>query len=210
MSFYSRFHPKLTVEECKKIDLALIKKSGLFKEGTYTKAYISWSYHNSKKDIAVIFVTLGETWEWRHIKVITEQNNEIIDETLYLKTIPCNYGGKRYLFFCPICLKKVRILYLPPNLPRFGCRHCLNLTYQSRNESRSLLHCFFCRLWKADDLEEKLKRRYWRRKPTRKYRKILKLRESIDPFCSAVLEKMDQKSKSWEKQRGIKKDELST
>lgn len=62
-----------------------------------------------------------------------------------LTTTPCNYGGIRYWFICPcwrggsngkFCNRRVRKLYLPPSACEFGCRHCHNLSYASRNVSR--------------------------------------------------------------------------
>jgi hypothetical protein len=52
-----------------------------------------------------------------------------------LDTTPCNYGGVRYWFLCPVagCCRRVAILYLGDKYP--ACRHCLRLAYQTQNES---------------------------------------------------------------------------
>lgn len=49
-------------------------------------------------------------------------------------------GGYQYYFICPLssdvpCQRKVSVLYLPPGAKYFGCRHCYNLSYASRNAS---------------------------------------------------------------------------
>lgn len=54
-----------------------------------------------------------------------------------LTATPCNYGGVRLWFVCPLyiagraCRRRVGRLYLPPGGRYFGCRHCYNLTYVS-------------------------------------------------------------------------------
>ncbi len=57
-----------------------------------------------------------------------------------LTTTPCNLGGIRFWFLCPLvensvpCGKRVRKLYLPPGESYFACRSCYNLTYRSVKE----------------------------------------------------------------------------
>jgi hypothetical protein len=45
--------------------------------------------------------------------------------------LPCNYGGMRYYFKCPLCQKRMRILYFSEQRI-FLCRVCLNLGYPSQ------------------------------------------------------------------------------
>lgn len=42
----------------------------------------------------------------------------------------CNYGGYRYFFNCPSCLRRIRKVYLFNR--KFDCRKCLNLGYRSQ------------------------------------------------------------------------------
>lgn len=55
-----------------------------------------------------------------------------------LTDLPTPNGGTRYLAACPLvvagvpCRRRVAKLYLPPGSPYFGCRHCHQLTYRSR------------------------------------------------------------------------------
>ena len=49
-----------------------------------------------------------------------------------LEYTECNYGGRRYWFTCD-CMRRVGKLYI--NKGYLACRHCHNLTYQSRNAS---------------------------------------------------------------------------
>jgi hypothetical protein len=43
-----------------------------------------------------------------------------------------NNGGSRFWLHCPICDRRVTILYFHPYKRIIGCRKCLNLEYKSR------------------------------------------------------------------------------
>ena len=70
----------------------------------------------------------------------TKEKTEL-DYKIELAATPCNFGGKRYWFICPLvidkkpCKRRVAMLYLPPGRQYFGCRHCYNLPYESCRES---------------------------------------------------------------------------
>lgn len=66
-------------------------------------------------------------------------NPEDFNYSVGLTTSPLPWGGSRYWFECPIqgCSRRVGCLYLPPGGKYFGCRHCYNLTYESRQEGSS-------------------------------------------------------------------------
>jgi hypothetical protein len=67
----------------------------------------------------------------------TTKEKEDFDYKISLFSEPCNFGGKRFWFICPLivngipCDRTVGKLYLPSNGKYFGCRHCYNLTYRS-------------------------------------------------------------------------------
>ena len=61
-----------------------------------------------------------------------------------LTTVPQKYGGVRWYFRCALqtgsgkmCNRRVSKLYKPRGANYYGCRHCYNLSYASRNVSRS-------------------------------------------------------------------------
>ncbi len=57
---------------------------------------------------------------------------EDIITRIEMTTTDCNFGGKRYWFFCPKCSQRVCILY---GGKHFKCRKCHDLVHRSRNES---------------------------------------------------------------------------
>lgn len=62
---------------------------------------------------------------------IIYRNRKNTSYTIPIEKQPCNYGGFRYFFKCPLCLQRMRILYLTQDSV-FLCRKCLNLSYQSQ------------------------------------------------------------------------------
>ena len=61
---------------------------------------------------------------------------EDVRETVPLEWTPCNFGGERPWFSCPGvgCGRRVAVLYGPGRY--FLCRHCYDLTYESRHEDK--------------------------------------------------------------------------
>ena len=49
-----------------------------------------------------------------------------------LEWTPCHYGGARPWFNCPLCDRRVAVLYAGA---RFACRHCHSLAYESTRQS---------------------------------------------------------------------------
>ncbi len=105
------------------------------------------------------------------------------DYEIRLATTACNFGGERWWFICPLtsggiyCGRRVGKLYKDGDF--FGCRHCHDLTYSSRNENRRSGWYNALRFVtldnKIEELEHSIKRRQYGGVPTRKQRKLYKL-----------------------------------
>lgn len=57
---------------------------------------------------------------------------ELFNTKVSLTTSQTGYGGVRFWFKCPLCLKRVGVLYRHPLSGLVGCRNCLNLDYKKR------------------------------------------------------------------------------
>jgi hypothetical protein len=66
------------------------------------------------------------------------KNGENLDYNVSLATTRPDWGGLRWWFICPLsvnghtCGRRVRKLYLPRGGKYYGCRHCHDLSYESR------------------------------------------------------------------------------
>jgi hypothetical protein len=58
-----------------------------------------------------------------------------IEQFVPVESMPCNFGGLRFWFRCPVerCTRRVAKLYFL-SLGIFACRHCCDLVYESQRE----------------------------------------------------------------------------
>ncbi|OGV95737.1 hypothetical protein A2W24_01135 [Microgenomates group bacterium RBG_16_45_19] len=133
-----------TVEDCKCVDIPWLAEHGYF--GGYNSGTITWTSALSGKSSIGIEVYTNGGYGGDYIRFRYTQSSTLsgeksdLDYTAQLVTTPCNYGGVRYWFICPLvvsgqaCNRRVSKLYLPPGGKYFGCRTCHNLTYRSCKE----------------------------------------------------------------------------
>ena len=67
---------------------------------------------------------------------------ESVQEIIQVVSTPQPYGNQRYWMLCPVslngggrCNRRCYKMYCPPGKRGFGCRMCMNLTYQSCKDS---------------------------------------------------------------------------
>lgn len=101
-----------------------------------------------------------------------------VEDHFPLVTTPCYFGGIRYWFICThendgkACGRRVGVLYMKGH--QFACRHCHDLTYNSRKISGRFKDAG--NIISIPDLEEaesQVKRTHYAGKPTRKYLRYL-------------------------------------
>ena len=116
------------------------------------------------------------------IKGCDEEEWRSIEYKVALETVPCHFGAKRWYFRCSLskngqyCGRRVAILYQAGDY--FGCRHCADLTYESCNEPKRFRGWPWKILsdsWKGDELYGELRQTHYRGRPTRKYKRCLRL-----------------------------------
>jgi hypothetical protein len=108
---------------------------------------LTWKYANGRQnsisygidttDVFYPFVRLWYSWTNPATRA-----KESIDYRVTLTTTRPRFGGVRWWFLCPLsvygrpCGRRVAKLYFAPGARYFGCRHCHDLSYSSRHESR--------------------------------------------------------------------------
>lgn len=119
---------KTTVSSCFVLNIFKLQRKGLLKSEPVS---ISWS------DNKTIMFAINMRVECNKLTLDYYVNdNKKIEYVVSLTTSPCHYGGERLWFVCPNnqCMRRVSCLYLKTEY--FQCRHCLNLTYDCRNENQ--------------------------------------------------------------------------
>lgn len=175
-----------------KVDIYWLKKNGYLHPYGWKSGGVQWTsgWSGQKSSISIeVNSVLGSPDKYLRLYYQTGSGEEkkSIDYKVPLATTPCNYGGARYWFICPLsiggkyCGRRVGTLYKTGDY--FGCRYCHDLTYDSRKENRRYkMYPLFSTLLahkKMDELESKIKRRYYAGKPTKKQRRLDKLQRSI-------------------------------
>lgn len=169
-----------TTDSAKKFSVFWLKANKYLKKDCYKWGRIKWSINGeptgninftidtSKNAYIQLDYRVKKHWE-------TEWRNK--NYKVWLVKTLCFFGGFRYWFQCINCKKRAGVLYSSDDY--FLCRHCANLSYESCNENkrfRSGHFRIFSNSCKADDYSEKIKRWYYKGKPTKKHLKYLKLR----------------------------------
>ena len=116
-----------------------------------------------------------------------------MDYKIDLSTTPCRYGGKRYWFTCPLskngkyCGRRVGVLFSIGKW--FGCRHCGEIAYQKQMEGGKYR-------WNGvsvpdiERAEKEVKRCYYKGKPTRKYRRVMRLNDRFEDGLIGMMAKL--------------------
>lgn len=134
---------RLTVEDCKSISTKFLNRHNYF-DGGVRSGWMNWSRNGEKTGSIGFTVSTVEGDEYIHFRYThtshsTGEKTEL-DYKIRLESTPCNFGGRRWWFICPLvvdgyaCSRRVGALYLGGG-KHFGCRHCYDLTYQSSQDS---------------------------------------------------------------------------
>ena len=180
------YDKKDVAEDYLQLSVAKLREWGYLEPNQFRSGSVQWTrgWAENKSSISISVSTFPDDMYVRLWYTNTDRfsdEKKDFDYKVSLTTTPCNYGGARYWFVCPLyksgiyCGKRVGKLY---GGKWFGCRHCYDLSYESRNESASYRGYPFKVLTnskKIDDLYERMKRRTYKGKPTKTYQKILKL-----------------------------------
>lgn len=183
MGRYS-YSTKQEADNLNSVDISWLKKYG-YLDGWKTGG-IKWTrgWSGNESSIGIEGNIMIDKPYVRFFYTITKNNGEKkeMDYKVNLITTPCNFGGERYWFVCPLsvngvyCGRRVGSLY--SGCDYYGCRHCYDLTYESKKLSGK---------WKAlgsvvsepelEKLVDGIKREYYNGKMTRKYKSYLKNKE---------------------------------
>lgn len=173
---------KLIKEDCKDISIFRLKQWGCLKP--YNSGEITWTSSWGKKSSIGYIINLDDTNNGTIRLNYTITDGHSGEKTDIVQTYPivssqCNYGGVRYWFKCSVykngvrCDRRVGKLFLGGGSKYFACRHCYNLTYESRNCGYSVTDP------DLDKLGMSIKRWHYNGKLTRKHKSYLKKEWSL-------------------------------
>jgi len=195
------FNKKNTVEEATQLSIFKLKEFGLLRG--YCASTLTWTWRLSGHKSSIGIVVDTENLYAKVNYTITDRNTgekTDYDYKISLMTTPCNLGGVRYWFICPLskngmyCGRRTGTLYLASGGHYFGCRHCYNLSYESRNECRlgrfgSIGYPLVAER-KIEELYKQIKRWTWRGRPTRKAKKLHILERKMRAYDGIPVEEL--------------------
>jgi len=174
---------KAEADGLNQLDINWLRREKILEDNCWSNRSVTWTHRPSGQQSSITVhasLTEGE----HHIKLIytvthrSDGSKEEVEYTVPIASTPCHFGGCRYWFVCSLsrnggyCGRRVSKLYFIDKY--FGCRHCHDLTYASRNLSGA---------WKTmgnvisepdlEEMESNLKRKYYSGKITKKYKKLL-------------------------------------
>ncbi len=191
---------KIEADGLRKISVQFLKKYGYFK-GWYS-GVITWisGWSRDKNSVGVVSNTNIPDPYLRIYYTQTDRDTgekKDFDYKVLLTTTPCRYGGERYWFICPLsknglyCGKRIGVLYKVGDY--FGCRHCYDLTYESRNLSGYAKQFGNISCPDVDELEAKVKRTHYKGKPTRNYVRYLRANDKLNNAFIGMANRLSMK-----------------
>jgi hypothetical protein len=186
---------KRTVEDCKSISMSFLRKDGYL--SGFHSGRIVWTNRAGQEtaSMGVLVSTDGDEDYMRLSYTMTDRDTgkeTQFDYKVQLEATPCHFGGVRWWFICPLtkngvyCGRRVGVLYRAPRADYYGCRHCYNLSYESRNEPRhgrlAYMGHYMALDRQMEKLREKTNRWTYRGRPTRKARRLQILEARLEDY----------------------------
>jgi hypothetical protein len=194
-------------DSLKKIEISWLKENDYLVG--WRSGSIQWTnrWSNTESTISLTVSMLSDHDMYAHFsysQIEANDEKKNFDYKIPITSTACHFGGKRYWFICTLyknnvyCGKRVGVLYKAGDY--FGCRHCYNLTYNSRNENRRFkdypLFNVLGSYAKIDKMEERIKRKIYAGKTTRKQRTLERMYARMLPYAFSVSEMIDKKEEA--------------
>ena len=192
---------KQEAEHSNTLNIFWLKKRG-YLDGGERSGSIRWTYGNGRRkgSIGITVITSrdnGNSIRLRYAQTSRETNvKESMDYRVELATTRCNYGSVRYWFICPLtrneqyCGKRVGVLYGAGKY--FGCRSCGDIAYASQMRGGKYRGSSVC-LPDIERAEKEVKRYYYNGKPTRKYKRVIRMNERANRDLLTIAARLDKR-----------------
>lgn len=187
MGRYS-YSGRLVAESLHTISIYYLRKIDYLNNRHYGS--LTWSSNGEKIGSVGVETMVCESEKYLRLDytITRRRSNEKVGFNYKIQIVEtkCHFGGVRYWFKCGAsyngvyCGRRVAKLYQGGDY--FACRHCYNLTYESRNENPTYRNYPFRQLIiykKIEDLKETIKKRTYKGKSTKKMLRVARLQSKI-------------------------------
>lgn len=180
----ARYYPnkKIEADSLYKISVYDLNKAKLF-SNNLNIGYAKWGKTFFRCEF-IVNEKINLQNNYMYLNLDYTEQGESINYNVPLVTTACYFGGKRYWFICPLvvngkpCEKRVGVLYKCGKY--FGCRHCYNLSYRSRNNRPSevgFLGKYLDNIEEIERIKNHLSTPVYKGQETKKYKKLKSLYE---------------------------------
>jgi len=124
------------VEDGFTLDLNRLIRQKNILPGSHVSGTLTWTNTRSGKEVGSIgYEAAMRPREPNWLRLHYTAKSKPMDYNVTLINTPCNYGGVRWWFLCPLTWRRASKLYLPPGATSFACRKAYRLPYRSQRES---------------------------------------------------------------------------
>jgi hypothetical protein len=125
-----------TVESGFRLDINRLIRCRDIRPGARVAGILTWTNTDTGERVASISYEANLTdpvaaWFRLQYKV----NGTLKDYRVNLDTTPCQFGGVRWWWRCPLHGRRAAKLYLPPGATTFACRQSYQAAYRSQRET---------------------------------------------------------------------------
>ena len=185
---------KQEAESTNSLSIFWLKKHDYLNKNYYSRSGgITWTYGGSGRKNSINFSVIkrdcGTAYESAYIELrytITDNftgEKTDVNYKVPLTTTRCHYGGLRYWFLCPLsrggryCGKRVGVIYGNAG-EYFGCRKCANIAYEAQMRG-GRFRGGSVTFSDIERLEKEIKRYYYNGRPTRKYKRLMRMNNKL-------------------------------
>lgn len=124
------YYGKATASNSLPLDIRRLQRDGLLRPGMES----GWQWSTNGRVRSAIAIR-AEDWciELTYTHTSPGCEAELIRQSVKLEATPCTLGGHRPWFSCPLCTRRVAVIYGAGRL--FACRLCKRLAYSSQGEA---------------------------------------------------------------------------
>lgn len=125
-----RRNGKPCTDERRSLDVRSLQRKGLLMTGNT----FHWRWKRHGETVAEIQVVVGnDCVVLNYQQRLGASPYQPCGNTVMLDWTGCHYGGRRPWWLCPVCGRRVAVLY--SGRGSYSCRHCSQLAYRSQRET---------------------------------------------------------------------------
>lgn len=147
-----------TVEDAREIDINWCNRQGFLDESQ--SGVLRWTNERTGEVVASLnwrYVEWEGTDTLRLAYTITppwrDEDTRDVSYPVPVEWTPCNFGGERPWFRCPVCDNRVAKLYSPSSRDEYACRECQGLIYEAQTHTKPMVEAFS----RLDEASERIK-----------------------------------------------------